>query len=73
MAVGTDNAWSVPGTAKQAPPEKGRPNPLSAEINANRWEPAFRAQDPMLDEHMKKFGLEDQDWRPTMYEGMQGN
>ena len=73
MAVGTDNAWSVPGTAKQAPPEKGRPNPLSAEINANRWEPAFKAQDPMLDEHMKKYNLQDQDWRPAMYEELQRN
>jgi len=67
MAVSTDDAWSVPGTAKQPPPEKGRPNPMSKEMEAGRWEPAFRAQDKMLDKHMKKFNLEKQDWRPKMY------
>jgi ribonuclease Z len=72
MALGTDNAWSVPGTAKQPPPEKGRPNPLSSAIDVNRWVPAFKAQDSMLDEHMKKYNLEDQDWRPAMYKKLEG-
>ncbi|MGI9481518.1 MAG: hypothetical protein ACR2OR_04070, partial [Hyphomicrobiales bacterium] len=72
MAVSPDDAWSVPGTAQQPPPEKGRPNPISKPIDAGRWEPAFRAQDRMLDEHMKKYNLEDQDWRPAMYEQMKG-
>lgn len=67
MAISTDDAWSVPGTAKQPPPEKGRPNPMSRAMEAGRWEPAFRAQDKMLDKHMKKFNLEKQDWRPKMY------
>lgn len=67
-AVSTDEAWSVPGTAVQPPPEKGRPNPMSDEMEAGRWLPAFRAQDPSLDRHMEKYGLQDQDWRPGMYE-----
>jgi len=29
MATYTDEAWAVPGTAVQPPPEKGRPNPMS--------------------------------------------
>ncbi|UCH75308.1 MAG: MBL fold metallo-hydrolase [Rhodospirillales bacterium] len=67
MAVSPDDAWSVPGTAEQPPPDKGKPNPMSDEMEAGRWLPAFRAQDAMLDEHMRKYKLEDQDWRPAMY------
>ena len=67
MAVSPDNAWSVPGTAPQARPEKGQPNPMSDEINSGRWVEAFRAQDPALDRHMKKYNLEKMDWRPAMY------
>jgi len=71
MAVSTDDAWSVPGTARQPPPEKGRPNPSTPYIENGRWVPGFRAQDPMLDQHMKKYGLEDQDWRPAMYKALE--
>lgn len=72
MAVTTDNAWAVPGTARQAPPEKGRPNPMSKEIEDGRWVEGFKAQDPMLDRHMKKYNLEKQDWRPAMYKELEG-
>ncbi len=68
MAVSTDDAWSVPGTAVQPPPVKGLPNPMSDTMEAGRWLPAFRAQDPSLDRHMERYGLEEQDWRPAMYE-----
>ncbi len=68
MAVSADNAWSVPGTARQGPPTKGLPNPMSDDINAARWVEGFKAQDRMLDAHMEKYGLQDQDWRPRMYE-----
>ncbi|TNF87893.1 MAG: MBL fold metallo-hydrolase [Gammaproteobacteria bacterium] len=68
MAESTDSAWSVPGTARQPPPEKGRPNPSTEYIESGRWIPAFKAQDEMLDRHMKKYNLQDQDWRPAMYE-----
>ena len=67
MAVSTDNAWSVPGTARQPPPEKGRPNPSSEFTEKGRWVPGFKAQDAMLDRHMKKYNLQEMDWRPAMY------
>jgi len=73
MAVSTDDAWSVPGTAKQPPPEKGMPNPTSDYIEKGRWLPGFKAQDEMLDRHMKKYNLQELDWRPEMYEKLKGN
>ena len=73
MAVSTDDAWSVPGTAEQGPPDKGRPNPMSKDINNGRWLPAFRAQDKMLDSFMKQYDLETLDWRPGMYEELEDN
>lgn len=72
MAVSTDDAWSVPGTAQQPPPEKGKPKPMSDWIDKERWLPAFKAQDKMLDKHMKKYNLEKEDWRPNMYKKMEG-
>ena len=68
MAVSTDEAWSVPGTARQPPPGKGQPNPISDFIDSGRWVEGFKAQDKMLDEYMKKHNLEKMDWRPAMYE-----
>ena len=73
MAVSVDAAWSVPGTARQGPPDKGRPNPTTSFIEQGRWVPAFKAQDPMLDEHMKKYKLQELDWRPAMYKELEGN
>jgi hypothetical protein len=32
--------------------------------------PGFRSREPMLDRHMKKHSLEDQDWRPAMYKAL---
>jgi ribonuclease Z len=70
MALSTDDAWSVPGTAKPPPPEKG--HPTTSFIDAGRWVPGFKAQDQMLDGHMKKYNLNDQDWRPAMYKELEG-
>lgn len=70
MAVSTDHAWSVPGTARQLPPEKGRPNPMSEAMNNGRWRPGFEAQDDMLDKFMQSNSLEKMDWRPEMYRQM---
>jgi ribonuclease Z len=67
MAESTDSAWSVPGTARQPPPQKGQPNPSTEYIEKGRWLPGFKAQDPMLDKFMKKYNLKEQDWRPDMY------
>ena len=71
MAESTDSAWSVPGTAKQPPPKKAQPNPSTEYIEKGRWLPAFKAQDEMLDRHMKKYNLEEQDWRPEMYKKLE--
>ena len=65
MAVVTDNAWAVPGTAKQPPPQPGLPDPISDFIKSGEWGPAFNAQNKMLDEHAEKYKLQDQDWRPA--------
>ena len=72
MAVSVDEAWSVPGTAQQPPPQKGMPSPSTDYIESGRWLPAFKAQDSMLDQHMKKYKLENQDWRPAMYRDLEG-
>ena len=66
MAVVSDNAWAVPGTARQPPPERGAPDPMSDFIKNGEWGPGFNAQNEMLDEFAEKYNLEEQDWRPAM-------
>ena len=63
MAIAPDNSWAVPGTARQPPPQKGLPDPMSDFIKSGEWGPAFNAQNKMLDEHSKKYNLEKMDWR----------
>ena len=63
MAVSPDRALGVPGPTRQSPPEKGRPSPMSDFIDSGEWGPGFNAQNEMLDEHMKKYNLQEQDWR----------
>jgi ribonuclease Z len=70
MAVITHEAWSVPGTARQQPRERGRRPVFSDFTNAGYWLPAYEAQNDAMDRHMKKYGLEDQDWRPGMMQMM---
>ena len=65
MTVSTKNAWAVEGTTRQPPPQPGAPDPMSDFIKNGEWGPGFNAQNPMLDEHMKKYNLEDVDWRPA--------
>jgi len=64
-AVITRNAWAVPGTAKQPPPEAGAEDPISDFIRSGEWGPGFNAQNKLLDEFMEEQGLEDEDWRPA--------
>ena len=63
MTVVTRNAWAVPGTAQQPPPQKGVPDPMSDFIKQGEWGPAFNAQNDMLDAHSEKYNLEKMDWR----------
>jgi ribonuclease Z len=64
MTVSTGNAWAVEGTTRQPPPQPGLPDPMSDFIKSGEWGPGFNAQNPMLDEHMEKYKLQDVDWRP---------
>lgn len=67
MAVSPEEAWSVPGTARQASPDKGQPPVMSKFILEGRWDKGAQpAQKKMLDEFMKKYKLEKQDWRKQM-------
>ncbi len=70
MAVVPEDAWAVPGTAVQPPPQKGLPSPMTNEINSGRWLPGFEVQDKMLDKYRDQFNLQKQDWRPKMYEDL---
>ncbi len=63
MATATDEAWGVPGTARQPPPQHGLPDPMSDFIRGGKWREGYEASDEMLDEFRKKHRLEDQDWR----------
>jgi len=65
MVVSTDRASGVPGPTRQPPPVRGRPDPMSNFIKGGEWGPGFNAQNEMLDEHSKKYNLQDQDWRPA--------
>jgi ribonuclease Z len=67
MAVSTEEAWGVPGTARQKGPEPDQPPVYSKFILDGRWdEGAQPAQKRMLDEFAEKYGLQDQDWRKEM-------
>jgi len=63
MAVTSPNAWAVPGTTRQPPPQLGSPDPMSDFIKSGEWGPGFNAQNKMLDEHAERYNLQDQDWR----------
>ena len=68
MAVITEDAWSVPGPTRQGPPEQGRRPVFSDFTNAGYWLDAYEAQNDAMDRHMEKYNLQDQDWRPAMFE-----
>ncbi|MEP4145867.1 MAG: guanitoxin biosynthesis MBL fold metallo-hydrolase GntH [Halioglobus sp.] len=72
MAVITEEAWSVPGTARQGGPVKA-PRPVFSDFtNAGYWLPAYEAQNEAMDRHMEKYNLQDEDWRPAMMGKMKG-
>jgi ribonuclease Z len=73
MAVITEEAWSVPGTARQGPPVKGRRAVFSDFTNKGYWLPAYEAQNNAMDKHMEKYNLQEQDWRPRMMQMIKKN
>ncbi len=72
MAVIPHEAWAVPGPSRQQPPEKGRRAVFSDFTNRGYWLPAYEAQNEAMDEHMERYNLQDQDWRPRMMQMMKG-
>ena len=59
MIVSPDQAWAVNGPNKPpAPPAPGTiPDPISDFIKEGRWQPAEKAQAPMVDEFKKENNL----------------
>jgi ribonuclease Z len=59
MIVSPDQAWGVNGPNKPpAPPARGSvPDPISDFIKAGRWQPAEKAQAPMVDQFKKDNNL----------------
>jgi ribonuclease Z len=60
MIVSPDQAWSVNGPNKPPPPPKKGTvaDPISDFIKAGRWQPAEKAQAPMVDAFKKEHNLE---------------
>jgi len=63
MVVSTDRASGVRGPTRQPPPVPGQESPMSKFIKDGEWGPGFNAQNEMLDEHAKKYNLQEMDWR----------
>ena len=57
MAVATDEAWSIAGSAEQPPPQKGLPSPLSEEMDSGRLD-VKDAEAQMLREFWEKYDVE---------------
>ncbi|MEP1471921.1 MAG: guanitoxin biosynthesis MBL fold metallo-hydrolase GntH [Halieaceae bacterium] len=68
MAVITEEAWSVPGPDRQGPPTPASRPVFSEFTESGYWLPAYKAQNEAMDRHMEKYNLQDQDWRPGMFE-----
>jgi ribonuclease Z len=62
MAVIPEDGWPVRGTARQPPPEAGRPDPLTQAMMDGRWD-MYEVDKQMLDEWRDKHNLQDVDWR----------
>ncbi len=62
MAVIPEDAWPVSGTARQPPPEPGRPDPLTKAMTDGKWD-MYEVDKKMLDEWRDKHNLHDVDWR----------
>ena len=67
MAVSPEEAWSVPTDAIPPVRDPNVPNPYSKWILGGRVDALVQpVQKKMLDEHMEKYNLQDQDWRKQM-------
>ena len=58
MGVSTEEAWSVPGTAIQPPPQSGRADPMSDFTrDGELQQPVIEAQGPMMREFWEKWDV----------------
>ena len=64
MTVLPEEAWPVGGPNQQPPPEGGRPDPISSEIKAGRWDTSD-VEKKMLDEWAERHNLQSIDWRKS--------
>jgi ribonuclease Z len=59
MAISTDEAWSVPGTAEQPPPEEGIPDPMTEfTYSGMLGKEVIEAQGDLMREFWKKYDVE---------------
>ena len=67
MAVSPDAAFAVEGPTEQPPPDPSRKSEFTDWTLKGRWDVGIQpAQKEMLDRHMEKYGLQDQDWRKQL-------
>lgn len=67
MVVSADRARGVRGPTRQPPPVRGTPSPMTDFIKKGEWGPGLNAQNEMLDEHSKKYNLQEMDWRKQKF------
>ena len=67
MGVSPDAAFATEGPTKQPGPDPTRKSEFTEWTLKARWDEGIQpAQKEMLDRHMEKYGLQDQDWRKEM-------
>ncbi len=68
MAVITDDSWGVTTLSIPGKPDKSI-KPMSDFIKSGRWQPAYDAQNPMMDRFIKKHNIKpEDDWRTEQKE-----
>lgn len=67
MGVSPDAAFATEGPTKQPGPDPSRKSEFTEWTLKHRWDEGIQpAQKEMLDRHMEKYGLQDQDWRKEL-------
>ena len=67
MGVSPDAAFATEGPTRQPGPDPTRKSEFTEWTLKARWDEGIQpAQKEMLDRHMEKYGLQDQDWRKEM-------
>ena len=67
MGVSPDAAFATHGPTRQPRPDPDTPSEFTDWTLKHRWDEGIQpAQKAMLDKHMEKYNLQDQDWRKQM-------